>query len=77
MNKSGFLRGFSFILSGLVLLYWAESHSSLKYLHFIGVKLKGEYVIPENLYILLFSLSIILIIIGLVRSFRSMKKRAH
>ena len=71
--KSGLIRGILFIAVGIFCIYWAQTHSPKDLGQVIGNNLSGSYTLSEPWYYGLLGIGILVGVIGILRTFKSMK----
>ncbi|REE05837.1 DUF3185 family protein [Marinoscillum furvescens] len=71
--KSGLIRGIALIAIGIFLIYWAQSHSPKDLGQMIGNELTGSYTLSETWYYICMGGGILLGVVGVLRTFKSMK----
>ena len=72
MKNSRLLQGILMIAIGIFFIYWAESHSPKKFGQIIGNQISGSYTLSETWYYICLGLGILVGIVGVLRTFRSM-----
>lgn len=73
MKNSGLLKGILILAVGIFLVYWAESHSPKNLGKMIGNELSGSYTLSETWYYICLGAGILVGIVGVLKTFRSMK----
>lgn len=71
--KKGFLEGIIFTAAGIFLIYWAQTHSPRNLGQVIGNSLKGSYSMSETWYYICLGLGILVGIVGVLRTYKSMR----
>ena len=71
--KSGMVRGVVMIAAGIFLVYWAQSHSPKDFGQVIGNAVSGGYTMSEPWYYVCLGLGIVVGVVGVLRTFKSMK----
>lgn len=72
--KSGLIRGLALIGVGAFIIYWAITHSpKAGALKVISNEIAGSYTMGEGAYYASLIAGIILVVLGLMRSYKSMK----
>lgn len=72
MNK-GTISGVVFVGIGIFLVYWAETHSPKDLGKVIGNELSGSYTLSEPWYYVCLGAGILVGILGVLRTYKSMK----
>jgi hypothetical protein len=78
MKFSGLFRGLAFLAIGIFLIYWAQTHAPGegafgKALNSIESELSGSYTLPEFWYYVCLGGGVFFGIIGILRTYKSMK----
>lgn len=67
------IRGIAFIGVGIFLIYWAQTHSPNDLGKVIGNGLSGGYTLPEPWYYICLGGGIVIGILGILRTYKTMK----
>lgn len=73
MKNSGLIRGVVLLAIGIFLIYWAQTHNPNELGKVIKNELTGSYTLPEPWYYVTLGAGILIGIIGLLRTYKSMK----
>jgi hypothetical protein len=73
MKKPGLIRGIALIAIGVFFIYWAQTHSPQTLGKVISNELSGSYTLSEPWYYITLGIGIIVGIVGLLRTYKSMK----
>lgn len=73
MKNAGLLRGILMIALGIFLIYWAQTHSPKDVGQVIGNAISGGYTLSEPWYYGCLGAGILVGIVGVLRTFKSMK----
>ena len=71
--KSTLWRGLLLLAIGIFLIYWAQSHSPKDFGNVLGNAISGSYTLSEPWYYVCLGLGIVVGIVGVLRTFKSMK----
>ncbi len=71
--KSGMIRGLVMLAVGIFMIYWAQTHSPNNLGKVIGNAVSGSYSMSEPWYYVCLGLGIVLGIVGVLRTYKSMK----
>lgn len=71
--KPGMIGGIVLIAIGIFLIYWAQTHSPNDLGQVIGNSLTGSYTLSEPWYYVCLGSGILVGVIGVLRTFKSMK----
>lgn len=71
--KPGMIRGIVMILAGIFLIYWAEAHSPKNFGRVLGNAFSGSYTLSEPWYYVCLAAGIVLGVLGVLRTYKSMK----
>lgn len=73
MKNTALIRGILLILVGIFLIYWAQTHSPKDLGQVIGNGLSGSYTLSEPWYYACLGGGIVVGILGILRTYKSMK----
>ncbi len=71
--KPGMIRGIALLAIGIFIIYWAQTHSPNDLGKVIGNTFSGSYTMSEPWYYISLGLGILIGIVGVLRTFKSMK----
>lgn len=71
--KNGLITGILLIAAGIFMIYWAQAHSPKDLGNVLGNAISGSYTMSKNGYYFSLGSGILVGIIGLLRTFKSMK----
>ncbi|WP_421894014.1 hypothetical protein [Marinoscillum sp.] len=71
--KSGMIRGLLFIAVGLFLIYWAQTHTRKNLGNLIDGMSSESYTMSEPWYYACLGLGILVGVVGVLRTYKSMK----
>ncbi len=71
--NNGMVKGILSLAVGLFLIYWAQTHTPNKLGKIIENELSGSYTLPEHWYYICLGLGIIFGIVGVLKTYKSMK----